>query len=82
MGSRRVPLDVLAVMRQEGNVIPKAVFKDGERFDITRIIGIMQIHPAGVPSVAPLRYTVVIEGRIKEIYYESSSGKWFSVIEI
>ncbi len=81
MENSRVPLEVLAFIKKDGSVIPRALLHDGKRFEITKIKSITSMHPAGVPSVAPIKYTVLIEGASKEIYYERCSGKWFAVRE-
>ena len=60
MRCSRIPIEVLALMRADGSVIPRAVLVKGERFEITRILGISQHYPCGVPCVSPTEFSVVI----------------------
>ena len=44
-----------------------------------RILQVRPYKPPKVACVAPIAYTVVIEGVEKEIFYEAETGTWFSV---
>ena len=79
MRACRIPIEVLALMRADGSVIPRAVLVKGEKFEITRILGISSQYPCGVPCISPIEFSVVINSIEKKIYYERSSGTWFSV---
>ena len=48
-------------------------------YEIERIIRVRNHCPQVVACIAPLEYTVQIDGICKDIYYESETGTWFSV---
>lgn len=75
----RIPLAVEAVFRTDGSLLPKKLFVEGKSFCIDRILGVVPHCPPGVGCIAPIRYTVQVAGREKELYYEPETGTWFSV---
>lgn len=79
---RRLPLTVEAIFKKDGKLIPTRLYWDGEPFEIERILGIQPFCPPGIACIAPIRYTVRVRGREKELYYEKFSGSWFSVKEV
>ena len=77
----RIPIEVRALMHSDGRLIPESVIVREREYPITRILKISNTRPWGVACVAPLEYTVDMDGRIKNIYYEGSSGSWFAVAD-
>lgn len=76
---KRIPLAVDAVFTASGTIKPKKIIlKDGV-FTIDRIISVKARCPLVVSAVAPLEYTVIVEGCEKKIYFEPHSNTWFSV---
>lgn len=78
----RVPLAVDAVFTTSGEFRPKQLIYKGEHFDISRVLGVRRYCPREVGCIAPVEYTVVIEGVQKRIYYERETNRWFSVREV
>ena len=78
---RRIPLSVEAVFSLEGNLTPKKLFYGGKAYEIEKIITARHHCPQMVPCIAPLEYTVSIEGVHKKIYYEADTATWFSIKE-
>ena len=76
---KRVPLIIDALFLTDGTIKPrKIILKEGV-FDIDRVVQIKKYCPRVVPAVAPLEYTVFVEGNEKKIYFEPHSNMWFSV---
>ncbi len=77
----RIPLSVYIMVNCDGSFKPLKIIFSDKTYDITKIIRKMKLTPPGVGCVAPIEYTVVIEGKEKQIYYEPSTNKWFPVKE-
>ncbi len=75
----RVPLAVGVIYSSDGNFKPKTISVSGETFSIDKIIDKKNYCPRNVPAIAPIEFTVLVEGEIKKIYFEKDTGKWFSV---
>ena len=81
MKYQKIPIEARVRMRLDGSVIPEEVIVSAKSFPITRILKITELRPVGVPCIAPIEFTVVVEGSVKRIYYERSCGNWFSVVQ-
>ena len=77
----KVPLSVEAVFAPDGTLTPKKLRFEGEVFAIDRITRRHRHCPSGISCRAPLAFETVICGIKKTIYYEHTSGTWFSVKE-
>ena len=77
----RVPLSVEPIFRTDGSLLPRRLYFEGQSFRIERVLGVQPFCPQGVGCIAPIRYTVEIGGREKELYFEAETGTWFSVRE-
>ncbi len=63
----------------DGLMMPLAVlWTDGRRFDISRC-GRGEIVPAAGGTLFPLRYDCEILGRLKRLYFETETRRWFVV---
>ncbi|MBO4983211.1 MAG: hypothetical protein J6D23_04065 [Clostridia bacterium] len=76
---KRVPLTVNAVFMTDGTIKPKKIITANDVFNIDRIVDIKRYCPRVVSCVAPIQYTVIVEGIEKKIYFEPHSNMWFSV---
>ena len=77
----RGPLEVEVIFGANGRLRPVRVHFGGREFCVERIICERHHCPQVVACVAPLEYTLQIDGVHKKIYYEKDTGKWFSVRE-
>ena len=76
---QRIPLNVDALFLSSGKIKPrKIILKEGV-FTIDKVISSKNYCPQVVPCVAPVEYTVSVEGVHKKIYYEPHTNMWFSV---
>ena len=76
---RRIPLNVDALFLSNGKIKPrKIILKEGV-FTIDKVVSSKNYCPQVVPCVAPVEYTVFVEGEQKKIYYEPHTNMWFSV---
>ena len=50
---------------------------NGERFTISKVIDKKAAPPRHVGSAPTVRYTVLIQGRERELYFEQFFNKWF-----
>ena len=65
-----------------GGILPLYLFwADGKRFDIDRI-KIIERAPCKSGGILPERYTVMILGKQKYLYYEEKHKRWFVEREI
>ena len=78
---RRVPLCVEALFSVEGTLIPKKLYFRDNAYEIEQIITVRHHCPQIVPCIAPLEYTVSIDGIHKKLYYEADTASWFSIKE-
>ncbi|MBO5261895.1 MAG: hypothetical protein J6B45_02500 [Clostridia bacterium] len=76
---QRVPLNVDALFLSDGTIKPRKIILKDEVFTIDKVISHKNYCPRVVPCVAPVEYTVTVEGVSKKIYYEPHSNMWFSV---
>ena len=81
MKYQKIPIEARVRMRLDGRVLPEEVIVSARSFPITKILKITELRPVGVPCIAPIEFTVVVEGSVKKIYYERSGGNWFSVVQ-
>ncbi len=67
-------VEVTAVFGTDGNILPKAVAVDGERYEVDRVF---DIRPAASlkSGGAGIRYKCGVEGR--EIYLFLEETRWF-----
>lgn len=75
----RFPLNVDALFLANGKIKPRRIILSEGVFKIDKVISSKNYCPLVVPCVAPIEYTVIIEGNEKKIYYEPHSNMWFSV---
>ena len=78
---KRIPLTINALFLPDGTIKPKKVIMGDNAFVIDRIIRVKSFCPKVVPAIAPIEYTVMVEGCEKKIYFEPHSSMWFSVKE-
>ncbi len=78
----RVPLLIEAQFLTNGSFLPKRIIFEDESFEITKVLRTRKRNPATVPAIAPIEYTVLVEGYEKKIYFERDTNSWFSVKKI
>ena len=74
--NRKVYVDVFALMRQDGMLLPKGfIWEDGAKYKIDRV---RHAAPAASTKVGGrgIRYTVLIGGQEQYLYREKDD-KWF-----
>ncbi len=75
----RQNLSVEARFARDGQIVPLRILANDRVFTVDRVTGCRRRAPDGVASVAPVEYTVIVEGVLKRLYYEPESRIWFSV---
>lgn len=75
----RIPLAVGVIYSSDGNFKPKTISVGGQVFSIDKVLYKKNYCPKSVPAIAPIEFTVMVEGETKKIYFEKDCGKWFSV---
>ena len=78
----RVPLTVGVIYSKGGDFKPKTIFVDGETFSVDKVLYRKNYCPKSVPAIAPIEFTILVEGETKKIYFEKDTGKWFSIRKI
>ena len=78
----RIPLAVGVIYSADGVFKPKTISVNGEKFSIDRVLYKRNYCPKSVSAIAPIEFTVLVEGETKKIYFEKDTGKWFSVKKI
>lgn len=73
----KVCVEVAARFLRDGGLRPVAVlWEDGRRYEVQRVKFIERA-PAHVSAVLPVRYTCVIAGAEKELWFEPEELRWF-----
>ena len=76
MEYEKIYVETLVRFPAEGGMRPVAViWENGSRFEIDRIKFIDRA-PARVSAVMPMRYTCVMGGREKYLYFEEEGLRW------
>lgn len=78
----RIPLAVGVIYSADGIFKPKTISVNGQVFSIDRVLYKKNHCPKSVGAIAPIEFTIVVEGETKKIYFEKDTGKWFSVKKI
>ena len=78
----RIPLAVGVIYSADGIFKPKTISVNGENFKVDRVLYKKNYCPKNVPCIAPIEFTVLVEGETKKIYFERDTGKWFSVKKV
>ncbi len=78
---QRIPLSLEVLFSPSGKLIPKKLYFEDKTYEIEKILAVRHHSPQVVPCIAPLEYTVSIDGIHKKIYYEADTSSWFSVKE-
>lgn len=77
MEYKKVWIEVVTRFLSEGGMRPEElVWSDGRRYLIERVRFVERV-PAHVPSMLPVRYTCMIGGKEKYLYFEPQKQRWF-----
>lgn len=76
MSHIRVPLGVNVYYMEDGEMRIKSIVFDDRTFEVQKIIKKRRIAPP-VSCIAPIEYTIKIDGKVKKIYFEAETNKWF-----
>ncbi len=78
MQYEKIYVGMLLHVDPDGNMKPVELeWTDGTRYPISRVIDKRSAPPAHVGSAPTIRYTVLIQGRERVVYYEKFSNRWF-----
>ena len=78
MSYEKVYVGMVLYTDTEGNTKPVELeWINGTKYPITRVIDRRIAPPAHVGSSPTIRYTVLLQGCEKLIYYEKFSKRWF-----
>lgn len=73
----KIFVSVNAQFNKDGGVTPLSItWADGNKYDIDKVV-IKERAPCKSGGVLPFRYTVIISGKIKYLYYEREVERWF-----
>ncbi len=77
MRYQKVCVEVVARFSSNGGMRPvELIWTDGAKYDIDRV-RFMERAPARVSSVLPIRFTCLIGGKEKFLYFEPEKMRWF-----
>lgn len=77
MRYEKVYVGVIAKFSAEGGLRPmEIVWKDGERFNIDKVKYIERA-PSKVGGILTKRYTVLINGLEKQLFFDERMERWF-----
>ena len=75
----RIPISIIELCDEDGNVTPLYVVKDGKKYEVEKVLSITR-HAPSVACVSPMRYDCIIDGHKKTIYRDAHpSQTWFSI---
>lgn len=70
-------VEVMVRFLSEGGMRPaKIIWADGRAFGVDRVKYIERA-PAHVSAVLPVRYTCVVEGKVRSLWFEPEQQRWF-----
>ncbi len=70
-------VEVVARFFEEGGMRPLSIrMQDGMTYAVERV-RFCERSPSEVGAILPVRYTVVVEGRELQLFYEPSKEQWF-----
>ena len=73
----KVFVSVNAVFNKSGGVLPKSIlWADGNEYKIDKVV-LRERAPCKSGGVLPFRYTVIMNGQVKYLYYERDVERWF-----
>ncbi len=77
MGYKKVYVEVEVLFPSEGGMRPVWIkWEDGRKFFVERVKFIERAS-ARAGSVLPVRYTLIVAGREKQLFYEPEDMRWF-----
>lgn len=77
MRYRKIPVEVVVRFSEKGGMRPLyIVWQDGRKFEIDRV-KYCERASAHVSAILPLRYTCIICGKEKQLFYERENENWF-----
>ena len=77
MEIKRVNVETDVRFGREGGLRPLwLIWEDGRKFEIDRVKRVDRA-PSQAGSVLPVRYTCVVEGKEKRLYFEPERMAWF-----
>ena len=77
MEYEKVYVEMIVRCAREGGMRPiMLVWEDGRRYEIDRV-KFAERAPSRAPSVVPVRYTCLIGGTERHLYYEEEDRRWF-----
>ncbi len=77
MEYRKVCVEVTVRFLKEGGMRPVCLtWEDGRKFTVDRV-KFVERAPARVAALLPVRYTCVVEGRERMLYFEADALRWF-----
>lgn len=78
MQYEKVYVGMVLFVDTDGNSKPVALeWTDGARYSISKVIDRRIAPPSHVGSSPTVRYTVLMQGHQKVVYYEKFYNKWF-----
>ncbi len=82
MEYKKVCVEILARFLSDGGLRPvELLWTDGERYPIERT-KFIEHAPANVESILPVRYTVVVGGKERYLYFEPEKMRWFVEVRL
>lgn len=77
MAYEKVYVEMIVRFAREGGMRPiMLVWEDGRKYEIDRVKFIERA-PARVASVLPIRFTCLIGGKERFLYFEEEGARWF-----
>ena len=73
----KVFISVIAFFDKDGGIKPKTIlWADGNEYQIDKVV-LRERAPCKSGGVLPFRYTIIMNGQIKYLYYERDKERWF-----
>ncbi len=79
MSAVRIPLVVEVIYYENGHFEPSSIIFDDISYNVDKVIRKGNYCPKNIGCLAPIEYTIMVEGQTKKIYFEEHTKKWFSV---
>jgi hypothetical protein len=74
----KVYVTVMLHVDTDGNMKPVAIeWANGVKYEISKITDVRQTSPQHVGSVPAMRYTILVNGYVRDLYHEKYYGRWY-----
>ncbi len=77
MHYEKIYLDITVMFTADGKIVPQSFLWEGESVEIDKVVGNTKAAPLYTGSFLTERYTCLVYGKERFLYFEPRSSRWF-----